>query len=198
MIVAVIEAALTVLFGAVAGGVTNSLAIWMLFHPYEPPRALGRRLRFFQGAIPKNRARLAAAIGRTVGTRLLTPEDLARTVADPAFRDAFDARLARFLGELFEREWGSLNDTLPATVIPELQGLLRDAAAGLLDRLDSYLASSAFQAAARDWAESLANRIGDESIGQILTPEREAALTATAERWIDEAVGGEEIGRAHV
>src|SRR5690606_36246007 len=91
------EAALTVLFASIAGGVTNSVAIWMLFHPYEPPRVFGRPLRAFQGAIPKNKARLAAAVGRAVGTRLLTAEDLARTMSEPAFRAAFDERLAAFI-----------------------------------------------------------------------------------------------------
>ncbi|MFS8638884.1 MAG: DUF445 family protein, partial [Gemmatimonadota bacterium] len=67
MIDAATEAALTVLFASIAGGVTNSVAIWMLFHPYEPPRVFGRPLRAFQGAIPKNKARLAAAVGRAVG-----------------------------------------------------------------------------------------------------------------------------------
>ena len=28
----------TLVIGALAGGLTNSVAIWMLFHPYEPPR----------------------------------------------------------------------------------------------------------------------------------------------------------------
>src|SRR5690606_40030508 len=79
----VLQLALTVLFGSLAGGITNIIAIWMLFHPYQPPRLFGRRLRALQGAIPKNKARLAAAVGRTVGTRLLRSEELARTVAEP-------------------------------------------------------------------------------------------------------------------
>ena len=39
----------------------------MLFHPYEPPKLWRWRVGFFQGAVPKNQPRLAAAIGRTVG-----------------------------------------------------------------------------------------------------------------------------------
>jgi len=35
----------SVAFGAIAGGLTNAVAVWMLFHPYEPPRLLGRRIR---------------------------------------------------------------------------------------------------------------------------------------------------------
>ncbi len=184
------QTALTVLFGAVAGGVTNSLAIWMLFHPYEPPRLFGRRLRSLQGAIPKNKARLATAIGRAVGTRLLTAEDLARIAAEPAFRDAFDERLTRFIRSVLERPRGPLAESIPAPLAAELRALLDEAAAGLLARLDVYLASDEFRAVARRWAESLAAELADQPIGEILTPERETALAAAAERWIADAVGG--------
>ena len=48
-------AGLYILFGALTGGLTNTIAIWMLFHPYEPPRLLGKwRLMFFQAAVPMN------------------------------------------------------------------------------------------------------------------------------------------------
>ena len=36
------KALVTILFGAIAGGLTNTIAIWMLFHPYEPPKLFGR------------------------------------------------------------------------------------------------------------------------------------------------------------
>ncbi|HSG48348.1 MAG TPA: DUF445 family protein, partial [Longimicrobiales bacterium] len=98
------RALVTIAFGALAGGLTNSVAIWMLFHPYEPPRIWKWRIRFFQGAVPKNQPRLAAAIGRTVGNRLLTEEDLTKTFTDVEFRRAFDQRLGAFLDEVIRRE----------------------------------------------------------------------------------------------
>lgn len=184
------QAGLTVLFGALAGGITNTLAIWMVFHPYEPPRLFGRRLGPLQGAIPKQKARLAAAIGNAVGNRLLTSEDLTRMMREPAIREAFDARLASFLAAALERPRGGLAEELPAPVIAELEDLLDDAADALLSRLDDYLASDAFQDAARRWAEALADELGDQPIGDVLTPDREAALARTADRWIADAVGG--------
>ncbi|MEX0843094.1 MAG: DUF445 family protein, partial [Gemmatimonadota bacterium] len=62
-----LRALLTVGFGSLAGGLTNTLAVWMLFHPYRPVRLAGRDLPFLHGAIPKNQGRLAEAVGRTVG-----------------------------------------------------------------------------------------------------------------------------------
>src|SRR5690606_39290309 len=97
----------------------------------------------------KTKARLAAAIGRTVGTKLLTPEDLARAVDQPAFREAFDNQLQRFLADLLNRERGSLMEELPAALAVELRALLDDAAAALLVRFDAYLASGEFRDGAR-------------------------------------------------
>jgi len=55
---------------AVIAGATNALALWMLFHPH-------RRRLFFQGVIPKERARLAKSVGELVERELITAEVLA-------------------------------------------------------------------------------------------------------------------------
>lgn len=185
-----LQALLTIAFGAIAGGTTNALAVWMLFHPYEPPRVLGRGIRLLQGAIPKNKARLALTIGRTVGGKLLTSEDLARTVSEPAFRAAFDERFSAFLGAVFERRWGPITELVPADVRDELRQLLSEIAAGLVARLDEYLASDDFRETAALWIARFARELSDEPLAELLTPEREAALTEAAERWLTDAVEG--------
>jgi uncharacterized membrane protein YheB (UPF0754 family) len=183
-----LRALLTVLFGALAGGITNSVAVWMLFNPHKPPRLFGRELRVLQGAIPKNQPRLAAAMGRTVGGKLLTPEDLSRSLQEPAFRKAFDERLTAFIESVFNEERGSLQDLLPPDVLQELRGLLQQAAAHGLVRLDAWLASDDFHAATVRWVDALAREVADRPISDVLTPEREDALAASAERWIADAV----------
>ncbi len=180
---------LTVLFGAIAGGVTNSVAIWMLFHPYEPPRVGRRTLRFLQGAVPKNKARLASAMGRTVGNQLLAPGDLARALDRQGFRAAFEEKLASVLRDFLERDRGSLARELPARLADELRALLHEISDALLARLREYLEGEEFRATARGWAEGLAAELHDRPIGDLLTEEREEALGAAAERWIGEATG---------
>jgi uncharacterized membrane protein YheB (UPF0754 family) len=182
---------LTVAFGALAGGVTNAVAVWMLFHPYQPPRLFGRRLTWLQGAIPKNQARLAAAMGRTVGTKLLTPEDLTRTLGESAFRAAFDERFSAFLTAVFDERRGALCELLPEAVLTQLREVLVDASRGVLARLDTYLASDAFRAAVERWIELVREEVRDRPISELLTAERQAALTAAADRWLQEAVEGE-------
>ena len=145
-------AALVVIgFGALAGGITNTVAIWMLFHPYEPPKLWRWRVNFFQGAVPKNQPRLAAAIGRTVGNRLLTPDDLTETFADKEFRGAFDERLGHFFDGVLNAERGSVRELLPAAVMTELDPLLSEIVEMGVGRLEEFLHSDRL-------AESLARR----------------------------------------
>ncbi|MEX2609141.1 MAG: DUF445 family protein [Gemmatimonadota bacterium] len=183
-------------FGAMAGGLTNSLAVWMLFHPYEPPRFLGIRFGFLQGAIPKNQGRMAGAIGRTVGTKLLTGEDLGRTLSEPSFRAAFDERLAVFVAAVFESRRGSLEEMLPPELAAELRALLDDVAEHLLERLDEYLDGEEFHAAAHRWAEKLAAEMRERPLAELLTPEREEAIVGAAGTWLVEAVEGEDFADA--
>jgi uncharacterized membrane protein YheB (UPF0754 family) len=185
-----VQILLSVLFGAIAGGTTNAIAVWMLFHPYEPPSFFRWRIRLLQGAIPKNKARLAAAIGRTVGTKLLTSEDLARTLAEPTFRETFDSKLAEFLRSVFDERRGSIASMLPESAVRELRAVLVDTGTHLVARLDGWLAGDEFHERARSWAASLADQVRNESVASLLTPEREAALTEAADNWIAEAVGG--------
>jgi hypothetical protein len=186
---------LTIVFGAIAGGVTNSIAVWMLFHPYEPPRFGRWRIGLLQGAIPKNKARLASSIGRTVGQKLLTPEDLSRTLAEPGFRNAFDERLGAFIAQLLDERRGSLRELLPPAVLSEVESLLRDIEHALLVRLDTYLGGEAFEEAVRHWVAGLAEELRDQPLAALITPEREAALTLAADRWITDIVEGDGFAR---
>jgi uncharacterized membrane protein YheB (UPF0754 family) len=194
--VSLLQNALTVGFASLAGGLTNTVAIWMLFHPYEPPRFGPWRVRFLQGAIPKNRGRLAAAMGRTVGERLLTGEDLAAALAEPGFKEAFEERLDAFLRAALEQERGSLESLLPPGVLAEVRPILDDVAASALARLDAYLASEAFEVAARRWTAQLLDQVRDRPVAEVLTAEREDALTGLAERLLREALGGAGFERA--
>ncbi|ALS79308.1 MULTISPECIES: DUF445 family protein [Planococcus] len=60
--------------GALIGGVTNHLAIKMLFWPYEAKYIGKWRVPLTPGLIPKRRDELSRQLGRTVVEHLLTPE----------------------------------------------------------------------------------------------------------------------------
>ena len=69
------------MIGALIGYCTNYIAVKMLFHPYKEVKLFGLTLPFTPGVIPKNKPRLARAIGRAVADVLLTKEDLAAICA---------------------------------------------------------------------------------------------------------------------
>lgn len=181
----------TVVGGAVAGGLTNTVAIWMLFHPTRPPAVLGRSVRALQGAIPKNQPRLAKAIGNTVGNRLLTQDDLARVFGQPAFRSAFDERLDSFLHEALDVERGSLRQVLGPEGAARADRIADEALDHLLPRLAEYLASAAFESAVQDKAGALAAFLADASAGDVLTSDRRARIEGAAAAWMERAVSGD-------
>ncbi len=191
-----LRALLTIGFGAMAGGLTNTVAVWMLFHPYEPPKLGPWRLRFLHGAIPKNQGRLAEAVGRTVGGRLLTEEDLTRTLGAPEFRAAFDARLGGLLNEALLTERPSLRELLPDRAAPQVESALEDVMQVAVERLEAYLHSPRFEEHLTARAQELVESLRDEPIGNLLTPDREERVTEAVDEWIVSAVESEGFRRA--
>ena len=52
------------LVGAVIGYITNDIAIRMLFRPHQAKYFMGIHIPFTPGIIPKEKARIAGAIGK--------------------------------------------------------------------------------------------------------------------------------------
>lgn len=188
-----ISGILTVAVGAISGGITNAVAIWMLFHPYERRGVWPFRL---QGAIPKNKARLARSIGRTVGEKLLTPEDLSRRLSTPEVRAAFDAALADFLEDLLGKERGPIAELIPAAAAAELDGWVDRAARHAADELAAHVASPAFEAQVERWLAQVRAEFGARPLSGLLTPDRREELQARVERWLRQFTEGAELEQA--
>lgn len=183
-----IRVGLTVLGGALAGGLTNSVAVWMLFHPYRPPKIGPLRLTFLHGAIPKNQPRLARAVGRTVGTRLLNEEDLGRLFSSDEFRGAFEGRLEAGIDDLLSTDRGSLRSLIPEDLALEVDPLLDDLADTLAGRVADWAAADAFAEAFERELGRLLDAVADRPVGDVLTPARESALVEAVEGWLDDAI----------
>ncbi|SFL63464.1 DUF445 domain-containing protein [Salibacterium qingdaonense] len=80
--------------GSLIGGVTNSLAIRMLFRPFQPLYIGGVRMPFTPGLIPKRRQEMAEQMGTMVVTHLLTPESLRQKLKKSDFHDTLQNWLA--------------------------------------------------------------------------------------------------------
>ena len=179
-----LEAVIIIGFGAAAGGITNWIAVMMLFHPYEP-----RRLGFFtlHGAIPKNKARLAKSIGKTVSQRLLTEEDLARQLSAPGLRQAFDGALTVFFDRAFNATWGPLEDELPPAVLAELQASLEPVAQAMAARLADFIEGPGFDTAIAKYV-ALERWVAEG----VERPELEAAIRAFVAAQRDRALRDEQ------
>ena len=62
--------------GAIIGGITNGIAIKMLFRPLNPVKIGRFTLPFTPGVIPKERVRIASKIGEVISKELLNEEVL--------------------------------------------------------------------------------------------------------------------------
>lgn len=166
---------LPILIGVIAGFSTNAIAIWMLFHPYRPVR-IGRVQLMPMGAIPKEIDRIAKRIGETVGNELLTPEDIARTLASTSFRDRFDEALRAALEGLVQREIGVPRELITPEQAAGLETVLGRLVDKVVEGVEVYLASPEWEDRVRGFADSLSGEFREEPFSVILTPELQADL----------------------
>lgn len=89
----ILTVALPIVIGALIGYCTNYIAIKMLFHPRREVRIGSVKLPFTPGVIPKNRSRIARAVGAAVSERLLTADDLAETMKSPGMKEVVADRI---------------------------------------------------------------------------------------------------------
>jgi uncharacterized membrane protein YheB (UPF0754 family) len=166
---------LPILIGVVAGFSTNAVAIWMLFHPYRPVY-LGPLRLLPMGAIPKEIDRIARRIGETVGKELLTPEDIARTLGSPAFREKFDEVLRGAFRSVLDREWGAMQEIVPRDKAAGLEEVLARVVEKIHELIATYLHSPEWEGRVREFARSLSTDLRDQSLSAVLTAELHADL----------------------
>ncbi|MEH7381554.1 DUF445 family protein [Bacillus sp. JJ1533] len=140
--------------GAIIGGVTNHLAIKMLFRPYKPIYIGGKRLPFTPGLIPKRREELARQMGRTVVEHLLTPESLKSKLKDESFVNTMNGWAKEEVGKLLDTE----------KKINELAGYVG------IHNLDEMVEEKLIQLIEKKY-ESLLDELGTKEIGQIIPEE---------------------------
>jgi uncharacterized membrane protein YheB (UPF0754 family) len=167
------ELALNVAIGTISGGVTNAIAVWMLFHPYEKRFGL-------HGAIPKNKARLAKSIGRTVGEKLLTPADVLQELERSGLKKAVVARIAIVVRDLLEVERGALRDELPPALFDEFERAIGTLGDGMADGYTREVNSDTFEGTVRRFVENARRQVDPIPLATLLTPERRTRLAQHA------------------
>ena len=164
---------LDVLLGSVSGGVTSWVAVVLIFRPYE--RTFG-----LHGAIPKNKARLAKTIGKTVGERLLTSADIVEELQRSGLREAIEAKLADVAVAALERDRGPLRELLPPAVVGELERLIAEAGPDTAAAYERYVATEAFEEQVRAFVARSRKDVPPDETGTELTTERRTGLAGKA------------------
>ncbi|MBQ1273932.1 MAG: DUF445 family protein [Cellulosilyticum sp.] len=103
------------LVGAVIGGITNSIAIKMLFRPLNPIKIGSYTLPFTPGVIPKEKVRIAHKVGQVVSEELLNEEVLRQWLLKEEVYKQIEESIDRYLQEYAESD-KSLQDVLDETV----------------------------------------------------------------------------------
>lgn len=89
-----------VVVGAIIGGVTNIIAIRMLFHPFKPYYIFKMRIPFTPGLIPKRREEIATKIGQVIEEHLLTETLIHNKLQSDASRQAIESMLFQQVNKL--------------------------------------------------------------------------------------------------
>jgi len=149
-----IQFGIHVFVGTMAGGLSDTVAVWMLFNP--------KKKRFgFQGAIPKNQARLAKSLGRTVGERLLTPGDLQSELARPELLAAFQSRVEDVIAAMLTSR-DPLIDKVPPAVVTALEGATTAYLPVAMTKLGAFLGQPTTRVKLRGALHSMFNRFVED------------------------------------
>ena len=89
-----------VVVGAVIGGITNVIAIRMLFHPFKPYYIFKMRIPFTPGLIPKRREEIATKIGQVIEEHLITESVILQKLNEPNTREAINDLVIKQLSKL--------------------------------------------------------------------------------------------------
>ncbi len=148
------------LIGAVIGYLTNYIAVKMLFRPRREIRLFGRALPFTPGAIPKNKPRLAKAVGdvventffneKAISERFLTDEAVNRAVNQivrEMDRPVSDVGM-EMMGsrERYERILHRVSGIVTEALLQDLQrsDIVEEIAEECIEKLSAHLKGSMF------------------------------------------------------
>lgn len=124
--------AISVTVAACIGGMTNFLAIKMLFRPLNEVKIGSMRLPFTPGLIPKRRADIARSLGEVVASYLVTAESLTELLHRPSFKAQWveklsswfiqwtnkDDTLLELVSHNFASDWESFSELVVGDVVP--------------------------------------------------------------------------------
>lgn len=171
--------------GAVIGYITNDIAIRMLFRPHHAKYILGMRVPFTPGIIPKEKTRIAAAIGKAVSENLMNREVLEKSLlSDDMLAKMIDAidefvttqqgneeTIEQFAAHyLSDEDIAAMRSNVTDGIVKLITGKLQDTSMG------DNIAHMATEHAMEKTRNSLAGRFGAEMLVQAVAQPIEKIL----------------------
>ena len=171
--------------GAVIGYITNDIAIRMLFRPHHAKYILGMRVPFTPGIIPKEKTRIAAAIGKAVSENLMNREVLEKSLLSDDMLakmvDAIDEFVTTQQGNeetieqfaahyLSDEDIAAMRSNVTDGIVKLITGKLQDTSMG------DNIAHMATEHAMEKTRNSLAGRFGAEMLVQAVAQPIEKIL----------------------
>ncbi|MBE5674302.1 DUF445 domain-containing protein [Staphylococcus sp. SS35] len=89
-----------IVVGAIIGGITNVIAIKMLFHPFKPYYIFKFRVPFTPGLIPKRREEIATKIGQVIEEHLLTESLISEKLKSSKSQEAINSMISKQLQKI--------------------------------------------------------------------------------------------------
>lgn len=171
--------------GAVIGYITNDIAIRMLFRPHQAKYIMGIHVPFTPGIIPKEKARIAGAIGKAVSENLMNREVLEKSLLSDDMLKKISNAIDEFVTtqsgndetiELFALHYLS-SDDINAMRSDVTGGIVKLVTAKLQNSdLGSSIAHMATEHVMEKTRNSLAGRLGAEMFIQPLAQPIEKIL----------------------
>ena len=163
------------LVGAVIGYLTNDIAIRMMFKPHHAKYVMGIHIPFTPGIIPKEKSRIASAIGKAVSENLMNRDVLEKNLLSDdmldkigkaiddfvATQSANDETIEQFaLHYLTQEDIDAMRTNVTDGVVKMLSAKLQDS------RLGENIARMATQQVMEKTRKSVAGRLGADMLIQ--------------------------------
>lgn len=127
---------LLAIVGAFIGGITNHLAIKMLFRPYKALYIGKFRVPFTPGVIPKRHEEISVQLGNLVMQHLITAEGIEKRFLDERFKSVIQSKVISWVDRYLEEKRPNKEDLLAHFPIDQLSKNVEEE---LINRISSFV-----------------------------------------------------------